>query len=140
MKKKILIVAAILTLSCAANSFAAAVAFTWLSAGTSTDNGGGDQTMAVTDPVPALTFKPSAGVVIGYSSHASGATYSLGTYHTTGTFTYATTSTDTNIYRYPSASGNATQANVQKGPNAPATASTQYDWTNAAGVAWTASK
>jgi len=139
MKKKALILAALFTLTCAANSFAAAVGFTWLSEGTTADPGGGSQTMAVTDPVPALTFKPSAGVVVGYSSHASGATYSLGTYHMTGTFTYATTSTDTNFYRYPNAS-NATQDDVQKGPDAPADASTEYDWTSVAGVAWTASK
>lgn len=139
MKKKVLLFAALLTLSCAANSFAAAVDFTWLSAGTSTDNGGGNQTMAVTAPVPELVFKPSAGVVMGYSSHVSGATYALGSYHTTGTFTYATTSTDTNIYRYPNAS-NSVQADVQKGPNAPTDATTQYDWTTVAGVAWTASK
>lgn len=140
MKKKVLILAAVLTLGCAANSFAAAVAFTWLSAGTATDNGGGNQDMAVTSPVPQLTFKPSAGVVVGYSSHANGLSYSLGTYHTTGTFTYATTSTDTNIYRYPNGTGNGVQSAVQKGPDAPATATTQYDWTSVAGVAWTASK
>ncbi len=139
MKRKALLLATVLTLSWAANSFAAAVAFTWLSAGTSAAPGGGNQSPAVTAPVPTLTFHPSAGVVIGYSSHATGVSYSIGTYHMSGVFTYATTSTDTNIYRYPNAS-NATQSGVQKGPDAPSSATAQYDWTNCAGVAWTASK
>ena len=47
MKNKIKILAAVLTLGCAVNSFAATVSptLTWLSAGTTTDNGGGTQTI-----------------------------------------------------------------------------------------------
>lgn len=137
MKNKVLLLAAVLTLGCAANSYAAAQAFTWLAT-----VGGGDQAVVpITAPNATLTFKPSAGVIMGYSSQATGQSYSLGSYHTSGTFTYATTSTDTNIYRYPNTGGNGiAQASIQKGPAAPATATTQYDWTSAAGVAWTASK
>lgn len=137
MKNKILLLAAVLTLGCAVNSFAAAQAFTWLAT-----VGGGDQVVQpITAPNAALTLKPSAGVIIGYSSQATGQSYALGSYHTSGTFTYATTSTDTNIYRYPTPGGNGgAQTTIQKGPDAPATATSQYNWTSVAGVAWTASK
>ena len=137
MKKKIIVLVAIVSLSFAANAFAVAQAFTWLAT-----VGGGDQVVQpITAPNAALTLKPSAGVIIGYSSQTTGQSYSLGTYHTSGTFTYATTSTDTNIYRYPTAGGNGVaQGSIQKGPDAPSTATTQYNWTSVAGVAWTASK
>ena len=135
MKNKVLILAALLTLSCATNSFAA---FDWLSK--TAPVGGGTQDFPKTGTNLLLQVKPSANVVMGYDVTTTGVSYSLGSYHVSGTFTYATSSTDTNIFRFPTAGGNATQSTVQKGPAAPATATTAIDWTSAAGVAWTASK
>lgn len=135
MKKKVLLLVAILTITCATNSFAA---FDWLSK--TAPVGGGTQTFPHTGANLQLDVKPSANVVLGYDVTATGVSYTLCSYHVSGTFTYCTSSTDTNIYRYATTGGNATQSAVQKGPNAPATATTAIDWTAAAGVAWTASK
>ena len=123
MKKKILFLAAILTLGFSANSFAAA-----------TDITGGTWT-AQTDGViliGTLQIKPSANVTFAYNNQAdatSGAivAYSIGTQHTSGSFRYATSSTDTNIYRTP----DLTAALVA----APANATAGVDWTG-----WTAAK
>lgn len=145
MKNKIKILAAVLTLGFAVNSFAATVSptVTWLSAGTTTDNGGGTQTITGTAPAPNLAIKPSAGVVVGYAVTANGPTYTLATYHTSGTFAYATTSVDTNLYRKENtaAGGNATQANVTalNVPDAPADVNVNMGPIWVAG-AWTASK
>lgn len=129
MKKKILVLAAVLSLACAANSFAAAM--TWLS----TTTGGGTQAITITSPNQSAEFKPSANVYVGYAKHATGAAYTLATYHLSGTFTYATTSVDTNIFRFENTNGNATQGDVQLGPDAPASATAGVSWTG-----WTASK
>jgi hypothetical protein len=141
MKKRILILAAVLTLGCAVNSFAAAIA--WLSAGTTSAPGGGTQSFTPTAPAPAIEFKPSAGVVVGYAKQTNGPTYTLATYHMTGTFCYATTSVDTNIYRKENtaAGGNSTQTNVTAlgVPDAPADVNVDMGATWVAG-AWTASK
>jgi hypothetical protein len=143
MKNKILILTAVLSLSCASISFAftATPTVAFISAGTTTDNGGGTQTITGTAPAPSISFKPSSGVVIGYAATANGPTYTLSTYHTTGTFVYATSSVDTNIYRKENAAGNASQTNVTAlgVPAAPATTSTDMGPTWVAG-AWTASK
>jgi hypothetical protein len=135
MKNKVLLLATILTISCATNSFAA---FSWLS--TTAPVGGGTQNFPRTGTNLQLSVNPSANVVLGYDVTATGVSYTLCAYHVSGTFTYCTSSTDTNIYRFPTSGGNATQASVQKGPSAPATATTAIDWTSANGVAWTASK
>jgi hypothetical protein len=141
MKKRILILAAVLSLGCAANSFAAALA--WLSLGTTGDPGGGTQVFTPTAPAPGISFRPSAGVVMGYAKQTNGPTYTLATYHMTGTFCYATTSVDTNIYRKENVAvgGNATQGNVTAlaVPAAPADVNTNMGPTWVAG-AWTASK
>lgn len=143
MKNKILILTAVLSLSCASISFAFTAASTvaFISAGTTTDNGGGTQTITGTSPAPDLSLKPSSGVVVGYAATTNGPTYTLATYHTTGTFCYATSSVDTNIYRKENAAGNSTQANVLalQVPDAPATTTTDMGTLWTAG-AWTASK
>lgn len=124
MKNKVLLLAAVLTLTCSANAFAA---FAWI-----TTSAAGDSAIPVTGTRPALNIKPSANVRLGYDTIALGASYSVGSYHATGTFTYATTSTDTNIYRFL----NTDQASAQVGPDAPASATAQVSW----GAGWTASK
>ena len=97
MKKNVLLLAAVLVVTCAANSFAA---FAWI-ATTS-----GQTVIPVTGTHPALNLKPSANVVIGYDTvAATGITYTLGTFHTTGTKSFGTTSTDTNIYYLDNAAG-----------------------------------
>ena len=130
MKISVLILAAVLTVACAANSFAA---FAWLVA---TPTPGAAQNFPKTGNIPQASVTPSANVVVGYDTVA-GATYSLGTYHTSGTFTYGTSSTDTGMYRKENASGNATQADVTKVPNAAASVNDQVDWTTGG---WTLSK
>lgn len=121
MKKKILFLSAILTLGFAANSFALA-----------TDITGGTWT-AQTDGViliGTLQIKPSANVTFAYKHtvvSAAPVAYAIGTQHTSGSFRYATSSTDTNIYRTP----DLTAALVA----APASATAGVDWTG-----WTAAK
>ena len=141
MKNKFLIIAAVLSLAFAANSFAGSIA--WLSEGTTSDPGGGTQTITGSAPAPNISFKPSAGVIIGYASQTNGPTYTLATYHMTGTFAYATTSVDTNLYRKENTAtgGNATQTNVTSlsVPDAPADVNTNMGTVWVAG-AWTASK
>lgn len=124
MKNKVILLAAVLTLTCSANAFAA---FAWITTTTA-----GDSVIPVTGTRPALNIKPSANVSLGYDTIALGASYSVGTNHATGTFTYATTSTDTNIYRFL----NTLQSSPQVGPDAPASATAQVAW----GAGWTASK
>lgn len=131
MKNKVILLATVLTLTCSANAFAA---FAWITPGSDGSATIPRQTSA------SLVIKPSANVVLGYDTIATGMTYSLGTFHTTGTMSYATTSTDTNIYRFDNAGASSPLANAiataTKGPNAPATNSTTVSW----GTGWTASK
>lgn len=143
MKNKILILTAVLSLACAANSFAGSIV--WLSAGTTAAPGGGTQAITVTGTAPAASFKPSAGVVMGYASQTNGPSYTIASYHMSGSFAYATSSVDTTIYRKENtaAGGNATQANVTALgiPDAPADANASAAmgalWVAGA---WTASK
>lgn len=130
MKSKVLLLAAVLTLTCAANSFAAA--FAWL---TTT---GGAATPTITSPNPTFAFKPSSNVIFGFSVDAAGISYSLGTFHSTGTRSFGTTSTDTNIYYFDNAAANLanTVAEATKPGDSPATATTLIAW----GTGWTASK
>lgn len=115
MKKTVLLIAAVLTLGVSANSFAA-----WL---TTTDNLG-CATLNLTG------LKPSANVVLGYKPGGSGVAYSVGTYHSSGSFSYGTSSGDTNIFRMPVNGSTFTEP-----PAAPTTAGAGADWT-----AWTAAK
>lgn len=141
--KKILILTAVLSLACAANSFA--LTAPWLAEGTTADPGGGTQTIVVTGQAPAASFKPSSGVVIGYAAQTNGVAYTEGAYHTSGTFVYGTSSVDTTIYRkeVTGDGGNSIQANVIAAglPPAPADANAGPAmgalWTEGA---WTASK
>lgn len=133
MKKKILLLAAVLSFAFAANSFAA---FAWIADGTA-GSGGGTQQVPITGNIPAANFKPSANVIMGYAAHTTGASYTLGAYHFSGTFTYATTSVDTNIWRKENVGGNGTQSAVAVPPDAPADQNTPVDWVSGA---WTASK
>ena len=138
MKFRILALAAILTLAVSSVAFATAGTAAWLARGTD-----GSVVIPGTLPVPSLTLKPSANVFFSWAVESGGTAYSLGTLHTSGTFTYATTSTDTNIYRW----ANATNANATTSltdytgsgalcPSSPASATDVISW--AAG--WTASK
>lgn len=123
MKKKILFLSAILTLGFAASSFAAAADIT-----------GGVWT-AQTDGViliGTLQIKPSANVKMAYKNTVINTvpiSYSIGTNHSSGTFLYATSSTDTNIYR----SGILT-INI---PDAPASPTAGVAWST---DGWSASK
>lgn len=131
MKNKVLLLAAILTLGCAANSFAA---FAWITPGS-------DGSATIPRGTSAsLIIKPSANVVLGYDTIATGATYSLGTFHTTGTMSYGTSSTDTNIYRFDNAGAATPLANTiataTKVPDAPTDTNNQISWP----AGWTASK
>lgn len=129
MKNKVLLLAAVLTLTCAANSFAA---FGWK---TTT---GGAATLTTTGSKIDFAFKPSSNVVFGYGPSTTGITYSLGTFHSTGTRSFGTTSTDTNIYYFDNAAiskANTTTDAAAPG-DAPATSSTLIAW----GTGWTASK
>lgn len=134
MKFKIFALAAILTLGVSSVSFAASA---WVARGDD-----GSVTFTGTAPVPSLTIKPSANVFFGFDVLTNGTTYSIGTIHTSGTFTYATSSTDTNIYRYANASNaNATDSlttytgSAQLPPDAPTDVTSSAVWTG-----WTASK
>jgi hypothetical protein len=134
MKIKTLLLVAILTLGFSSFSFGASG---WLARG-----GDGSVTFAGTAPIPSLTIKPSANVFFSWDVLANGTTYSIGTIHTSGTFTYCTSSIDTNIYRMPNASNanGTTSQTAYTGtaalcPNAPVNTTTPPDWTG-----WTASK
>ncbi len=133
MKSKVILLAAVLTLTCAVNSFAA---FAWIAT-----SAAGEAVIPRTAPRPALNLKPSANVVVGYDTVAgTGISYALGTFHTTGTKSFGTNSTDTNLYYFDN-SGAATPiantiAAATKPPDAPATAASQVAWP----VGWTAAK
>jgi hypothetical protein len=130
MKIKVLILAAVLTLTCSANAFAA---FAWIA------NVSGECIIPVTGTRPALNIKPSANVTLGYDTVAgSGISYSLGSFHSTGTRSFGSSSTDTNLYYFDNAAaGIANTINTATPvPDAPTTATTQIAW----GAGWTASK
>jgi hypothetical protein len=138
MKFKILFLTVILSLGVSSVSFGATA---WVARQT-------DGTVRLTGvaPVPNLDLKPSANVFFCWDVLSNGTTYSIGTIHTSGTFTYATSSVDTNIYRMPNdvaahSNANATTSlTVYTGtawlaPNAPVDVNTPAVWTG-----WTASK
>ena len=138
MKFKVLLFAAILTLGVSSISFGAAA---WVDRGTD-----GSVTFTGTSPIPSLTIKPSANVFFSWDVLSNGTTYSIGTIHTSGTFTYATSSVDTNIYRWSNDAPTYSNANAttsltaytgtaHKCPDAPADINSFPVWTG-----WTASK
>lgn len=133
MKNKVILLAAILTLTCSANAFAA---FAWI-----TTSAAGEAVIPVTGTRPALNLKPSANVVVGYDTVAlTGVAYSLGTFHTTGTKSFGTNSTDTNIYYFDNANAATPIANTiaaaTKPPNSPTTSASQVAWP----TGWTSAK
>lgn len=133
MKNKVLLLAAVLTLTCAANSFAG---FTWIDTTTA-----GEAILGTAGTRPQLKLKPSANVVVGYDTvAATGISYAIGTFHTTGTKSFGTNSTDTNIYYFDNAGAATplanTKATATKPPDAPSTASSQVAWP----TGWTAAK
>lgn len=137
MKFRILALAAILSLGVSSLAFATAGTASFLARGTD-----GSVTIAGTSPVPSLILKPSANVFFSWAVESGGTAYSIGTLHTAGTFTYATSSTDTNIYRWQNTSNaNNTSSLTTYGgsgvkcPSSPASATGTVDWTG-----WTASK
>ncbi len=132
--KKVLLIAAILMMGYSANSFAAATTSTpqW---GTATSNG----TWTLGTTVQLTGIKPSANVSLAYgatsetiNSATTGIAYSFGTYHSSGTFSYGSSSGDTNIFRYPK---NDADNTFTPPPASPATATAGCDWTG-----WTAAK
>jgi hypothetical protein len=140
MRFRILALAAILTLGVSSAAFASAGTAAWLDRGAD-----GSVVIPGTSPVPSLTLKPSANVFFSWAVESGGTAYSIGTIHTSGTFTYATTSTDTNIYRWQNASnanaGTPPSLTVYTGdavkcPSSPATATGTISWI----AGWTASK
>lgn len=137
MKNRILLFAAVLSLGISSNVFAAAGTMTWL-----TKAADGSFAFPVTTSIQPLSVKPSANVWVGYGFETTGVAYGLATLHTSGTFTYATTSTDTNIYRKANASQTVaitTGAYNGSGANCPATpadATSGISWP----AGWTASK
>lgn len=134
MKVKTMVLASVVTLTCAASSFAA---ISWLS-GADTPASGASQAINVTGS-PAMVFKPSSNVQIGYEAGGSGAAYLLGAYHISGSFVYATSSVDTGIYRHTSGA-NTTRALVNANavfPAAPTSSASVMDWVT---TAWTLSK
>jgi len=72
-----------------------------------------------------VTFTPSNNVYIDYSNGTNGISYTAGSYHQTGSRTFATSSGDTKIY-YQDGTGK----NI---PNAPADSSSSADFSG-----WTA--
>jgi hypothetical protein len=96
MKKMVFLLAALSTLAISVNAFAFTEATAWL-----TRDAGGNVAIPHTDPRQPLNLKPSANVFFAWGVDVGGAAYSIGTVHTSGTFVYATSSVDTNIYRMP---------------------------------------
>ena len=136
MKYIVLTLATVLVLGYAASSFATAGATDWLDR-----QEDGSVIIPGTDPRPALNVKPSANVFFAWGVETTGVSYTIGTIHTSGTFTYATSSTDTNIYRFANAAQASTSLTAYDGaaqlpPSSPEGATGQVVW----GEGWTASK
>lgn len=137
MKFKVLVFAALLTLGISAVSYAAVGTTAWRPRATD-----GSVTIPTTVAgLPALTIKPSANVFMAWGVETTGVSYTIGTIHTSGTFTYATSSTETNIYRFSNASQASTSNTTYSGsaqlpPDSPLGATGLVTW----GAGWTASK
>lgn len=96
MKKMVFLLAALSILAISVNVFAFGESAAWL-----TRDAGGNVTIPTTTPRQPLILKPSANVFFSWGVDVAGAAYTIGTVHTSGTFVYATSSVDTNIYRMP---------------------------------------
>lgn len=88
-------------------------------------------TGAGTPATPRLDLKPSANVVIYYTVNATGTVYVAGSYHTSGSFAYGTSSLDTNIFR----TGYSSTVTDPTMPAVAAATTGTVDWTG-----WTAAK
>lgn len=134
MKKKILLAAGMLSLVTAVSVVAAPTVSTDGSAsGWVSQDASGQIKLGVgsgTPPTPILTVKPSANVVLYYTVNATGTAYVSGSYHTSGSFAYGTSSLDTNIYR----TGYTTGTDPTM-PTVADSATGAIDWTG-----WTAAK
>ena len=137
MKKIVFLLAAILTLGISVNCFATAGTTAFLNRTVA-----GEVVIPVTTPRLPLSLKPSANVFFAWGVETTGIAYTLGTQHTSGTFTYGTSSTDTNIYRFQ----NTVQGTSSDGvtftvgtskvpPSSPASSTDTINWSG-----WTASK
>lgn len=132
MKNKIVLLAAVLSLGFAANVFAASAssasgsASGWVTATSGSINFG---LKSGTPATPLLTLKPSANVVLYYTVYGTNTAYVAGSYHTSGSFAYGTSSVDTNIFRTGYTAGTD--------PTVPAyvAATNSVDW-----AGWTAAK
>lgn len=133
MKKKISLLTAVLGLAFAANVMAAPTA-----SGTGSVAGWVSQTGGViklgagsgTPATPRLDLKPSANVVIYYTVNATGTVYVAGSYHTSGSYAYGTSSLDTNIFRTGFTTGTDPVM-----PTVATSTTGSIDWTG-----WTAAK
>jgi hypothetical protein len=138
MNNKILLLAVVLTLGISANSFGSAGTAGWKDR----QPDGSVKIPGGTNSLPDLTLKPSANVFFSWAVDTTGVAYSIGTLHTSGTFTYATTSTDTNIYRWANTDQSSTSltaysnTTAKKCPDSPANATEAIAWE----AGWTASK
>lgn len=94
MKKTILLLTALLILSFSVNTFAA-------TPGWQNRDAAGAITIPVTGTRLPFSLKPSANVFFAWGVDAAGLTYTVASLHTSGSFIYATSSVDTNIYRMP---------------------------------------
>ena len=138
MKFKVAILAAVLTLGFAGSAFSAVGNAAWL-------DRQADGTVIIPGNPPArpnLNLKPSANVFFSWAVETTGVAYSIGALHTSGTFTYATSSTDTNIYRWANSDQSSTSqtvysnTNAAKCPASPNGATGLITWV----AGWTASK
>lgn len=136
MKKTILLLTALLILSLSVNAFA--VTPSWLAR-----DAAGAITIPVTGTRLAFSLKPSANVFFAWGVDTAGLTYTVASLHTSGSFIYATSSVDTNIYRMPFTSTQVTPASDGLAaptvsitiPDTPTSPTTGAVWTG-----WTAAK
>lgn len=132
MKINSLLYAAVLILVFAVNSMATpSVSTTGAVSGWQSADTGGVIKLGIgsgTPATPRLDLKPSANVAIYYTVYNTNTGYTAASFHTSGSFAYATSSIDTNIFR--------TGYTVGTDPTIPAmTAAPAVSWTN-----WTAAK
>ena len=128
--KKILAIAAVLSLGATASYALNDLAWTAPASGAFTLGG-------VATGTSALTVKPSANVYMAYMGGASptaGTTYSLGTFHTSGSKLFGSSSVETNIFYYDKGAAIGASNPDPKIPTATSIA------TGAFTAGWTASK
>jgi len=131
--KKLLAIAALLTLSASAVYGLNDLAWTAPTSGAFVLGAGSG-----TPATPLLTIKPSANVYMAYKGGANptaGTTYSLGTFHTSGSKLFGSSSVETNIFYYDK--GVAIGATTDVTPAIPDSTSIAA---GAFAAGWTASK